>query len=113
MVDFQKQVIEYYLKNGSIKHTAVMFEVSDQLVRRYLINAGLYSTPRIKEVTGLYNKGLTADQISNKLHITRKTVISMLPYRKGTYKAPPSPGALRVRKCLARKKAMAASADAV
>ena len=113
MVDFQKQVIEYYLKNGSIKHTAVMFEVSDQLVRRYLINAGLYSTPRIKEVTGLYNKGLTADQISNKLRITRKTVISMLPYRKGTYKAPQSPRALRVLKCMARKNAMAASADAV
>lgn len=58
MIELQKQVVEFYLKNGSIKHTAAMFEISTQLVRRYLINAGVYSTPKIETATELYNRGL-------------------------------------------------------
>ena len=104
MIELQKQVIEFYLKNGSIKHTAAMFEISEQLVRRYLINAGVYSTPKIEAANELYNRGCTVDQIANALRIGRKTVISMLPYRKGTYKAPPSPNALRIREYRERKR---------
>lgn len=103
MIELQKQIVEFYLKNGSMKHTAIMFEISTQLVRRYLINAGVYSTPQIKAANELYSSGSTVEQIADSLCISRKAVISMLPYRKGTYKAPPSPNALRIRECRERK----------
>ena len=97
MIELQKQVVKFYLKNGSITHTAAMFEISQEVARRYLINAGVYSTPRIEAANELYNRGCTVDQIADALRIGRKAVISMLPYQKGTYKAAPSPNALRIR----------------
>ena len=113
MIELQKQVINFYLKNGSINYTAAMFGISAQLARRYLINAGVYSTPRIEAANELYNRGYTVDQIAHALRIGRGTVISMLPYRKDTYKAPPSPNALRIRKWRERKKSMATFASAI
>jgi len=113
MVKLWEQAIELYLKNGSMKHTAAMLEISPALVRRYLVIAGVYSTPRIEVINELYNKGYTIAQIATTLNLHRNTVLSMIPYQRGTRKAPPSPNALRIRRCRERKKKKVDSASDV
>lgn len=69
----------------SIRTTAGLMHVSQQTARRVLITFGAYSSPEVTAVAELKDMGLSLEQIADKLHVTRKTVISNSPYTRGSY----------------------------
>lgn len=75
------------LRQGlTVSGIARVLNLSHQKVRRTLIALGLYTTPKIQRVQELAANGLSVDDIAAALGISRKNVISMLPYSKGAYK---------------------------
>lgn len=99
----QDRTVEMYRLNQSIKETARELQLSEALVRRYLIDAGEYTTDRIEMIRSLYNKGKSVREICSLLHLSKSAVSSVIPYTKGSYKNPPSRNAIRIKKCRERK----------
>ena len=94
-----EDIIEYYNHCESIKETARNFGLSEQKIRKVLINADLYSSQQIKIAKDMYESGLSAEEIAEKLNVTKKCVQSYLPYSKGMYCTDnPTKNALRIRK---------------
>lgn len=103
-MDIQERAIELYKSIQSIKVVSKSLGISEQLVRRYLINAGVYTNERIQTILSLYEEGKHVDEICKELGLKRSTVQSVLPYTKGTYKSKPSKNAERIRKCREKNK---------
>jgi len=94
-----ERVTSTYKKNESLKETARIEKLSEQKVRKILITVGSYTTPQIKSVNDLYEKGLTPKEIEVKLGISRAAVNSCLPYDKGIYnRDDPTLNSERIRK---------------
>ncbi len=93
------RVTSTYQKNESLKETARIEKLSEQKVRKILITVGSYTTPQIKSVNDLYEKGLTPKEIEVKLGISRAAVNSCLPYDKSIYnRDDPTLNSERIRK---------------
>lgn len=101
-VNFEQEdsLISYYESCGSVRETAARFDYSPQKVRKILIDAGRYASPRSILINQMYDAGKTREEIADCLGVTKKTVDGYLPYSKCVYNAPnPSRNALRIRKC--------------
>lgn len=79
------QIIKKFLTCESIKQTALALNTSIHLVRKMLISAGIYSTPRSIQVQKLFDEGLTLSEIAAQLKLSRGYVDSLLPYTRGCY----------------------------
>lgn len=100
-----QDIISIYHETESAKETARISGLSPQKVRRILITAGEWSSPRTDEITRLWESGKTVAEISALLGIAPKTVAGHLPYRKGEYKGNnPSGNALNIRRYRERKR---------
>lgn len=99
-----ERALQIYGNTQSIKETARILQISEQVVRRYLINAGAYTSPQIASILSLHEEGKTVPEICSLLNISRSAVQSVLPYTKGTYKAPPSENALKIRQTRAKQR---------
>lgn len=80
------EIVAFYKQHGSIKNTAVQYNISEQTCRRILISAGLDVCERQHTVKQLVDAGLTEQDISEKLKISVKAVQSYLPYKKSSYR---------------------------
>lgn len=101
----EAEIIAHYLSCRSIKQTARHFECWHGVVRRMLINNGLYINATAKKVIDLAQSGKTVAEITAEIGITPSTVNSYLPYAKGTYMQPSkSENAQRIRKCRDKKR---------
>jgi FixJ family two-component response regulator len=98
MTDLENHVIETYKVAGNIRTTAKNCGVSEQTARKILITAGEYISPITIQIASMIEQGKTVEKIAAELDMKPKTVQSYMPYRKGSYKAPPSKNALRIRK---------------
>lgn len=99
-----EDIIQAYNAECSIKKVAAMFRISEQKVRKVLIDAGEYESDRAGEVKDLYEQGFSVEDIADKLGVSKSAVSGYLPYSKGLYLGEnPSSNALRVRKCRANK----------
>lgn len=97
---FDHNIVETYMKVGSIKETAKLLECSEQKVRKTLITAGVYTSDIASKIGRLRIEGLSVSDISNELKIARSTVFSYLPYERTSYKLPQrSVNAMRIEKC--------------
>ena len=97
-------IIDTYHKLHSIKATHKETGVSECKIRKILVDAGEYDSPRANQVQKLSNSGLTARQIAATLGISVSAVNSYLPYNKGEYNAEnPSPNAIRIKRHRAKK----------
>ncbi len=100
-----KSVIALHGQGLSLKQTAARMNCSPEKVKKILITAGLYKSPRSEEIARLAAEGLTEDQIADKLGISKKAVNTYTPYTRGMQNADyPTINALRIRKCRAKKK---------
>lgn len=100
------EIIELYRRTGSIRATAAIVGASEQAVRRILIEAGEYTSPQVEAVAKLLARGLTQQEIGERLGLSYSAVNSYCPYERGTHIAGQcTPNALRIRAYRARKRA--------
>ena len=95
-----EDIIQAYNTEGSIKKVAALFRISEQKVRKVLIDADEYESDMSVQVKDLYEKGFRVEDIAEKLRVSKSTVSAYLPYTKGLYLGEnPSSNALKIRKC--------------
>jgi len=70
-----------------IKLVAEEFGITPLKVRKLLITGGAYRTPVSEQILALHQEGNTIAQIQETTGLSRASVHSYLPYRKGVYKA--------------------------
>lgn len=89
MSDFLKDVAECYEKSSkvSLRDVAAEFDITLLKVRKALITAGVYSTDISHKVQELKEQGRTIEEIMDITGLSRASVHSYLPYKKGIYNA--------------------------
>lgn len=98
-----EDIVQAYNTEGSIKKVAALFRISEQKVRKILIDADLYESDMSVQVKDLYEQGFSVEDIADKLGVSKSAVSGYLPYSKGLYLGEnSSSNALRVRKCRAK-----------
>ena len=71
----------------SFRHAARELDISVSKVIELLIMGGYYTSDICEKINTLYDNGMTISEIQDELSVSRATVQSYLPYRKGIYKA--------------------------
>lgn len=100
----QEDIIRAYSVENSIKKVAALFRISEQKVRKILIDANLYESDMSVQVKDLYEQGFSVEDIADKLGVSKSAVSGYLPYSKGLYLGEnPSSNAIKIRKCRANK----------
>ena len=72
----------------SLREIAEQFDISPIRMRKLLITAGVYSTEMSREIAKYIADGLSIDAIQHKMHLSRASVHSYIPYSKTVYKLP-------------------------
>ncbi len=95
-----EDVISAYEKEGSLKKVARLYDVSEQKIRKILIDANAYESDIANKVNDMYKQGYGVQYIADKLKMSISAVSSYLPYTKGQYLADePTENAIRIRQC--------------
>lgn len=95
-----EDVVSVYEKEGSLKKVAKLFGVSEQKIRKILIDENAYESDTANKVNDMYEQGYGAQYIADKLKMSISAVSSYLPYTKGQYLADePTENAIRIRQC--------------
>lgn len=81
----EQEIITAYHATGSIRATAKQTGFSAPTVRKILITAGEYASPRTDEIKKLMESGLSVEEIARELNCTISAIHSFLPYSKGCY----------------------------
>lgn len=81
-------VVEAYQKEHTIKRAAMLAHISEQKARKLLITAGVIQPEMSREILLYRSRGLKLDEIAHKLGISRKAVLSYLPYTRPVYNQP-------------------------
>jgi predicted DNA-binding protein YlxM (UPF0122 family) len=98
-----EEVVSAYEKEGSLKKVAKLFDVSEQKIRKILIDAGAYESDMSIQVKDLHKQGFSVEEIAGKLKVSKSAVSGYLPYTKGVYMGEnPSSNAIKIRKCRAK-----------
>ena len=96
-----EDVVSAYEKEGSLKKVARLYDVSEQKIRKILIDANAYESDTANKVNDMYKQGYGAQYIADKLKMSISAVSSYLPYTKGQYLADePTENAIRIRQCI-------------
>lgn len=65
-----EDIIKSYNAEGSIKKVAALFRISEQKVRKVLIDAGQYESDMSIQVNDLYEQGYSVENIAEKLRVS-------------------------------------------
>lgn len=104
-MSLSNDIIAAYREHPTIYTVAKKCNCSRDVARRVLLSAGLISSKRAEEVHTLLSAGLSIGQIAERLDCTVETVYHHIPYRRGVHADyTPTPNALRIQKCRARKR---------
>lgn len=89
MNELLTDVTEYYTSSPKISlcNVANEFDITLLKARKLLITAGVYATEISDEVQQLREDGKTIPEIMNLTGLSRASVHSYLPYKKGIYNA--------------------------
>lgn len=108
--DFFQEVTKCYKESSkvSLRDVAAEFDITLLKVRKVLITAGAYATDISDQVQELKVQGKTISEIMEITGLSRASVHSYLPYKKGIYNAKEaSLDAERCKKYRQRKSAVA------
>ena len=93
---------------GSIRETAIHFNITRTKVQKILVTTGDHTSPQVEEIKGLRSKGMSVKDIAEKMNISLGTVSSSLPYTVSFYgTADPTDHAAAVRGYRAYEKVQA------
>ena len=76
---------EIMMGDPTINETAEEFDITSMKVRKLLITGGCYDTEMYREVKRLKEKGMSVEQIAEKLQKKPGTIRSYLPYERVIY----------------------------
>lgn len=111
MKEYLAVVSDAYIGNGqvSLRSVADEFEITILKARKLLITAGVYTSDTMEEIMDLKELGKTIPEIMELTGLSRASVHSYLPYKKGIYNAEElSLNAARLRRYRKRKAALKA-----
>lgn len=78
-------VCAYYERKGSIKQAAKLAHISEQKARKLLITAGAIQPEKSRQALYYLSRGLTKNEVAQKLEVSVKVLESYLPYRRAPY----------------------------
>ena len=81
----REQIVSMYRQIDSIKAISRETGLSEQTVRRILIEAGEYTTERSREIGRLFEQGKSATEIAETMGIRKNTVFLYLPCSRNSY----------------------------
>lgn len=100
-----KDILDKYHLGMSMNRIAEDLSISPQVVRRALITAGRYNSPKAECVQLLHNKNMPVPDIAASLRMSNSAVASYLPYSRGPRKDwEVTENALKIRECREKKK---------
>ena len=76
---------EIMMGDPTINETAEEFDITSMKVRKLLITGGCYDTEMYREVNRLKEKGMSVEQIAEKLQKKPGTIRTYLPYERVIY----------------------------
>ena len=79
------EIIEKYIKTGSVQRTADELGIDKIKVRRTLLTEGLWSSKTSEMISKLREQGMNRKQIADYLCVGVKAVDSLSPYSRGEY----------------------------
>ena len=87
-MEFMSQVARYFrstvdaetMPEGSIRETAIHFDLTRTKVQKILVTMGEYSNPQTEEIQQLRDEGMSVKQIAKELDVSQATVSASLPY---------------------------------
>lgn len=101
----EQLVLSTYNKQKSIKATARELGVSEGVVRKYLIGAGVVETAMTRRIAELRAAGMPLKDIAELLGVSSSYVSANTPYQKGSYlTANKTYNAIKIRQCRERKR---------
>ncbi len=105
----QKEILDAYNRQKSIRATARDLGISEAAVRKVLVTYRVIDTPLVRRIAELRAAGMPNKDIAALLDISTNCVDVNSPYARGTYLKPSKTlNAERIRECRARKAARAA-----
>lgn len=75
-------ILHVYSSTQSIRKTAITIGVSEQVVRRCIITAGLYSTDITDKISRMRNGGLSVSDIMQRTGLCYSAVLANMPYER-------------------------------
>lgn len=75
-------ILYIYSSTQYIRKTARIIGVSEQVVRRCIITAGLYSTDITDEISRMRNGGLSVSDIMQRTGLCYSAVLANMPYER-------------------------------
>lgn len=101
----QEDVIREYKKYESIRETARRLEISECVVRKCLIGAGILETPLTRKIAKLRGNGMQQKDIAELLNKSCACISANTPYERGMYIEPSQTiNAQRIRECRRKQK---------
>ena len=102
----EQLVLSTYNKQKSIKATARELGISEGVVRKYLIGAGVVETATTRRIAELRAAGMPLKDIAELLGVSSSSVSANTPYQKGSYLTETKTyNAIKIRQCRERKRA--------
>ena len=102
----EQLVLSTYNRRKSIKATARELGISEGVVRKHLIGAGVVETAMTRKIAELRAAGMPLKDIAELLGVSSSSVSVNTPYQKGSYlTANKTYNAIKIKQCRERKRA--------
>lgn len=75
-------ILHVYSATQSISKTAEIMGVNEQVVRRCIITAGIYSTDRTDEIARMKTDGMSVSDIMRRTGLCQSAVVANMPYQR-------------------------------
>lgn len=99
-----KEIVDMYLEESSMRTVANKAGVCPATVKKVLVSHGIYPSVRSQNINELLSFGYSVDDISRITRVSKKAVLSNLPYSKCRYRVEPrTENAVKIEECRKRK----------
>lgn len=95
----REEIIQMYNELQSMRTIEKETGISYNVVRRVLVESGIYPSLYTEFINTMYQSGMSIQQIAKQLRVTPKAISTHLPHTKGCYALDePTQNALKIRK---------------